>query len=152
MLQRLDRSPGVERDAGLLAERADRLQRAMHVRAGLHVHRDDVGAGLRERLEVGIAGRDHQVRVEHLFRMRSHRCNRAGPERDIRHEVPVHHVEMDPVRAGFIDRAHFLAELGEVGGKDGGGDAERAHDGARYHAAWGGATRRAKGFNIAGIR
>ena len=66
--------------------------------------------------------------------------------------MPVHHVEMDPVCAGFIDCAHFLAELGEVGGQDGRRDAERAHDGARYHAALGGATRRAKGFNIAGIR
>ena len=73
---RLDRRAGIERDAGLLAERADRLQRAVHVRAGLDMHRDDVGAGLGEGFEIGIARRDHQVRVEHLLRVRAHRRDR----------------------------------------------------------------------------
>ena len=61
---RLDRRAGVERDAGLLAERADRLQRAVHVRAGLDMHGDDVGARLGEGFEIGIARRDHQMGVE----------------------------------------------------------------------------------------
>ena len=39
--------------------------------------------------------------------------------------MPVHHVDVDPVGAGGVDRAHFLAELGEVGGQDRWGD-ERA--------------------------
>ena len=39
--------------------------------------------------------------------------------------MAVHHVDVDPVGAGLVDRAHFLAELGEVGGQDRGGD-ERA--------------------------
>ena len=40
----LDRRAGIERDAGLLAERADRLQRAMQMRAGLGMDGDDVGS------------------------------------------------------------------------------------------------------------
>jgi hypothetical protein len=32
--------------------------------------------------------------------------------------MPVHHVDVDPVGARFIDRANFLAQLREVGGKD----------------------------------
>jgi hypothetical protein len=32
--------------------------------------------------------------------------------------MPVHHVDMDPVGSGFVDRADFLAEPGEIGGED----------------------------------
>ena len=64
---RRHRRAGIERDAGLLAERADRLQRAVHMRAGFDMHGDDVGAGLGEGFEIGIAGRDHQMHVERLL-------------------------------------------------------------------------------------
>ena len=40
--------------------------------------------------------------------------------------MAVHDVDMDPVGAGGIDRAHLLAELGEVGGQDRRRDDERA--------------------------
>ncbi len=36
--------------------------------------------------------------------------------------MAVHHVDVDPVGAGGLDGAHFLAELGEIGGQDRGGD------------------------------
>jgi hypothetical protein len=32
--------------------------------------------------------------------------------------MPVHDVDMDPIGAGLVDCAHFVAELGEVGGQD----------------------------------
>jgi hypothetical protein len=41
--------------------------------------------------------------------------------------MAVHHVDVDPVRAGLVDRMHFLAELGEVGGEDGGSDQRSGH-------------------------
>jgi hypothetical protein len=40
--------------------------------------------------------------------------------------MTVHDIDMDPVGAGGIDRAHFLAELGEIGGEDRRGDDEWA--------------------------
>ena len=40
--------------------------------------------------------------------------------------MAVHDIDMDPVGAGRIDRAHLLAELGEVGGEDRRRDDERA--------------------------
>ncbi len=64
---RRDRRARVHGHARLLAERADRLQRAVHMRAGLDMHGDDVGAGLGEGFEIGIAGRDHQMHVEGLL-------------------------------------------------------------------------------------
>ncbi len=72
--------------------------------------------------------------------------------------MPVHHVEMDPVGAGLVDRAHLLAGLGEIGSQHRRGDEQRAHrflsinPPLGYHGEGGGATRRASGFNIAGIR
>ena len=40
--------------------------------------------------------------------------------------MAVHDVDMDPVGAGGIDRAHFLAQFREIGGQDRRGDHERA--------------------------
>ena len=45
-------------------------------------------------------------------------CDHVRADRDIGHEMPVHHVDMDPVGAGRFDRAHFLAEPGEIGRQD----------------------------------
>ena len=96
------------------------------MRAGFDMHGDDVGAGLGERLEIGIARRDHQMDVERLFGVRAQRLHHVRPDGDVGHEMAVHHVDMDPVGAGGVDRAHFLAQLGEIGGQDRRGDNERA--------------------------
>ena len=62
------RCRGIDRYAGFLAERADRLQRAVQVRAGLHMHGNDVGTGPGESLDMRIGRRDHQVHVEEFLR------------------------------------------------------------------------------------
>ena len=41
--------------------------------------------------------------------------------------MAVHDVDVDPVGAGLVDRAHFLAELGEVGGQDRGSNERTGH-------------------------
>ena len=100
----------VQRDAGPLAERPDGLERAVQVRPGFGMDRDDVRAGRREGGEVGVGRRDHQVHVEGLRRERPQRLHDVGAERDVRDEVPVHHVEMDPVGARRLDRGDLLAQ------------------------------------------
>ena len=117
---------GIHGHAGLLAERADCLQRAVDVRPGFDVHGDDVGAGLCEGFEIRIARRDHQVHIERLFGVAADRLHHIRADGDVGNEMAVHDVDMDPVGAGGIDRAHFLAELGEIGGEDRRGDDERA--------------------------
>ena len=64
----VDGRRGIERHAGLLAERPDSLQRAVEMRPGFGVDGDDVGAGFGEGGEVGVGRRDHQVAVEALLR------------------------------------------------------------------------------------
>jgi len=62
------------------------------------------------------------VDVERLCAVRSQRFHYAGPDREVGYEVPVHHVDMDPVGPGFVDCAYFLAEPGEVSRQDGRGN------------------------------
>jgi hypothetical protein len=38
--------------------------------------------------------------------------------------MPIHDIEMDPVRSSGIDRAHLGAQASEIGGEDRGGDQE----------------------------
>ena len=114
---------GIDRHARLFAERADLLQRAVEMPCRLGVDRDVIAARLGEGFEVGIAGLDHQVAVERLVGQGPQRRDDRGPKGDVGHEMPVHHVEMDPVRARRGDGAHFLAELGEIGRQD-----RRRHD------------------------
>ena len=108
------RRRGIERHARLLAERADLLQRAVEMPGRLGVNGDVVGARLGEGFEIGVAGLDHQVAVERLVGMRPQRRDHRRAEGDVGHEMPVHHVEVDPVGAGRRDRAHLLAEPREV--------------------------------------
>ena len=49
----------------------------------------------------------------------------AGPMVRFGHEMAVHHVDMDPVGARRVDGADLLAEPGEIGREDGGGDTDR---------------------------
>ena len=118
IIEEIDRRRRVERDAGLLAQRLDPLDGAVKVRPGLRVDGDDVGAGLGESIEERVDRRDHQVDVERLGRVRAERFHDGGPDRQVGHEMAVHHIDVDPVGAGLIDRTHFLAKAGEVRGED----------------------------------
>ena len=88
------------------------------MRAGLGMNRDVIAAGLGERLQIRIAWRNHQMRVEYLFRMRAHRLDDVGAVGNVGDEMPVHHIEVDPVGAGRIDGAYFLAQSGEIGSQN----------------------------------
>ena len=65
---------GLMRDAGALAERADRLQRAVEMRPRLGMHGDRVGAGGGE----GLRDRDRRARSSDA-RRRAFSCGPAGP-------------------------------------------------------------------------
>src|SRR5437764_9457454 len=78
------------------------------------MHCEDVGASLRERLNVRIGRRNHEMDVEYPLRQRPDRLDDIGAKTDVRHEMPIHDVAMDPVGAGRVDRRDLLAEPGEV--------------------------------------
>ena len=86
-----------------------------------------VNPGFGERLDPAIDRGDHQVDVERLAGVRPQRRDHARADRQVGDEVPVHHVDVDPVGPGRVDRAHFLAEPRKVGRKDRGGDQQLGH-------------------------
>ena len=49
------------------------------------------------------------------------------PDGEIGHVVIVHDIEMDEIGAGMQHGIDFLAQAGEVGGQDGGGDPAGFH-------------------------
>ena len=118
LLERADRRRRIEHDAGLDAERLDRVDRAMQVRQHLDVHRDHRGAGVGERLDVAIGIRDHQVDVERHRGDALERLDDRRADRDVRHEVAVHHVDVNQIGAAALDRGDRVAERGEVGRED----------------------------------
>ena len=129
----------VERHTGALAERADLLEHAVQVRAGLGVHGDDVGAGRRELLHVTLGLHDHEVAIERLGGDLAQRLHHRRTEGDVGNEAPVHHVEVNPLGACAVHFAHLVSESCEVRSENGRSDAERlrrAWHASRIHAGW----------------
>ena len=118
IVEGIDGRRRVQRDAGLLAQRFDVLDCPVKMRAGFGMNGHDVRAGVGEGIEERIGRRDHQVDVERLPRVEAKRLHHARTDGEVGHKMAVHHVDMDPVGAGLVDRMHFLAELREVGGQD----------------------------------
>ena len=49
------------------------------------------------------------MHVKWLCRVRAKRLDHGGTDGEVGDEMTVHDVDVDPVRAGLVDRAHFLA-------------------------------------------
>ena len=126
---RLDRRAGVEHHPRLAAERADELDGAVQVRAGLRVDRQDRRPGLGEGGNIGIDRGDHQVDVERQPGMRLECLEHDRAYGDVGHEMPVHHVDMDEIRTSTGDCRHLAAQRRKVGRENRRGDPHRlAHD------------------------
>ncbi len=108
----------IERHRRALAGGADLLQHAVQVAARLDVHADEVGARAREVVDVAIGIFDHEVHVERLLRGLAHRRDHDGADGQVGHEAAVHHVDVDVIGAGSVDRAHLFGEAAEVRGQN----------------------------------
>ena len=95
-------------------------------RRGLGVHDQQLAAGVdvARRQLVGLL--HHEVGLEGHGGVGAARRDHVGPEGEVGHELPVHHVPLDAVDAGLLERGHLLAEPGEVGGQHGRGDLDGA--------------------------
>ena len=88
---------------------------------------DDVRTGADEVFQIAIRVLDHQVHVEGQIGRPLRRVDDQRADRDVRHEVPVHDVDVHPVRPTVRDGPDVVREAAEVGRKNRGGD---LHDGA----------------------
>ena len=94
----------------------------MDMRPGFRMHGQAVGPGLGEGLEIRIDRRNHQMDIERLFGVRPQRLHHRRTDGDVGHEMAVHHIDMDEVGAGRLDRLDFRAQPGKIGRQDRRGD------------------------------
>ena len=90
----------------------------MQVRQYFDVHRQHRRAGVGECLDVAIRIRDHEMDVERHRGDAFDGSNDRRPDRDVRHEMTVHHVDVNQVGAASLGCRDRVAEGGEVGGED----------------------------------
>jgi glycine C-acetyltransferase len=103
----------------------DELDGAMRMRSGFGMEGQDIGPRLGEFRDVLIDRRDHQMAVEGLVAVRAKRLHHHRADGDVGHEMPVHDIDVDVIRAGSIDRLHLRAQPGEIGRQNRGRDAGR---------------------------
>ena len=115
---------GVERDARALSKCSDLLKCSVQMRAGLCVNRDDVCAGVGERLNVFLRFDDHEVDVDDALRRSADGSHDERADRDIRYESAVHDVDVDPIGSCVADCLDFSLKAAKISRKNGGGDSE----------------------------
>jgi hypothetical protein len=79
------------------------------------------GAGLPEAGDVPLRLHDHQVHIKRLARVLADGVQHREPEGDVRHEDPVHDVDVEPVGFAAVDQFHIALEVAEIGGEYGRG-------------------------------
>ena len=117
----LDRRLRIERETDAEPELARACDRRAPARAHLDMERHAVAARLRDRLEVLLGLRDHEMAVEPRAPAADERRDGSEHDRadgDLRDEVAVAHVEVEHPRAGRLQRVELVAEAREVGRVD----------------------------------
>ena len=110
----LDARRRVARQTGLGALRADRLQGAVNMRACLKMGGDHICTRLGIGLNVRINGRDHQMDIHHRLHMGAKRLHGGRAKGEVGHEMPVHDIHVNPIRALRLNRADLSAEIGKI--------------------------------------
>ena len=99
------------------------------------MQRDQVRARVAELGGVRVGVLDHQVNIERERAGIAHGAHDDGTEGQVRHEVAVHDVDVDPVRTCVSDGADLVAQAAKVSGQDGRRDQRAECHGAPSQAA-----------------
>ena len=78
----------------------------------------DIRPGGDEVLDVLVRVGDHQMYVERQARHFAQRLDDRRADRDIRHEMPVHDVDMDIIRAGGLGLGDIARKICKIRRKD----------------------------------
>jgi hypothetical protein len=70
----------------------------------------------------------HEVYIERQARHFGHRLHDGGADGQVRNEATVHHIDVNPVRAGLLGGAHLFRQPPEIGRENRGGNHKTAHD------------------------
>src|SRR5438874_1588779 len=114
----IDRRLGVQRQPGTDAASADRRERPGNVVRRLDMDRQVGRSGIGVAIHPLLGPFDHQVDVEgqpgRPMEIRHH----LRPECEVRDEMAIHDVDVDPVRAGSLDRDDGVAAICKSYGVD----------------------------------
>ena len=116
-----DLQVGLERGAGLDAQPrlgaggADVTGDGDRVVGGLGVEGDVVGARLGVRRCPAVGVLDHQMAIHRNVAGGQQTFHHRQPDRQVRHEMCVHHVDVQPV--GAFDGGGLVGQPGEIGGQ-----------------------------------
>ena len=125
---RLDRRLEVECQTDAQARRSRFLDRGRRLGNRFQMEADDVETGIVQLIEEALGRIDHEMPVQRSGRDRSETLHDHGPQRDRRHEVAVHDVDVEHLDMWLHGR-HLRPQSSEVCGQDGSGNGP--HDG-RY--------------------
>ena len=84
----------------------------LHVHRGLGVESEHAGARVGELAEVALGMLHHEVDVDGQVGEPAQRADQRRAERQIGHEVPVHHVHVQPLGAAFDGTLDLLPQAG----------------------------------------
>ncbi len=108
----------IEHHASPDTQRLDGVHRAMQMRQDLDVDRHHRRARVGKRVDVLIGIRDHQVHVDRDLRDALDRLHDRRTHGDVRHEVAVHHVDVNEIGATALSGINCVAERREIGRQD----------------------------------
>jgi len=94
------------------------LHRAVQIVVALPVDEERVGAGLDELVQKEIGIRDHQMDLERKLGHPPKGLDDRRAHGQIRHEMSVHHVDVDPVGSSLFRLGYLLAQPCEVRGEN----------------------------------
>ena len=97
-LDQANRRWRIDGQSDFFAERADLPYQRSHVIAQFDVDVHLIGAGPCERFQKNFRLGTHQVHIEKQLGQRAQRLHHGRTEGDVRHEMAVHDVEMQPIR------------------------------------------------------
>src|SRR3569832_1384894 len=97
--------------------RADQLERSVQVNTSFLMYRNPVRTGIRKCRDVQVGILDHQMAVDRSFNGLTERLQHRRSDRDIRNEMPVHHVEMEDRAATFYRGSRLLPKPRKISGK-----------------------------------
>ena len=117
-LQHGRRSRRVNGDADPFSQPFDALHSARQIVIALPVDQKCIGSGHCKFIDKEIRVRNHQVRLQRQARHFSQRVDDRWSHREVRHEMPIHHVHVYAVRSGPLSLCNLIAQMGEVGRED----------------------------------
>ena len=105
----------------------DELDGALELvaRCRLGMHRDDVGAGFQKPRKLVERVADHQMDVERQLRDLLQLLDHRNAHGEVRHEMPVHDVDVHIARPALFDDADVARQVHEVRRQDGRSDFHR---------------------------